>query len=110
MSELKEKKQVLRDETVAYKCDFCDKVEHEYSTYKDTWYRFSRSHQGWGNDSCESYESFDVCSVRCFTAILKKELSELSAYARHDAEIADMPFAFAQSLAAALNKSEEQAA
>lgn len=42
-------------------CDICkQKILHGVGYWEVTTH-----HNDWGNDSCESYEHFDVCSVEC---------------------------------------------
>lgn len=59
------------------KCDVCDKIIYEElyderekpvvgKEYEDIVYFVLRTgHNGWGNDSIESYETIDVCSKKC---------------------------------------------
>lgn len=51
--------QVLVEEKMI--CDICG---HEIKRRRGYWY-VTTHHHDWGNDSCESYEEFDVCSVEC---------------------------------------------
>lgn len=51
--------QVLVEEKMV--CDICG---HEIKHRRGYWY-VTTHHHDWGNDSCESYEEFDVCSVEC---------------------------------------------
>ena len=62
-----------KDIIVGYKCDFC-KSESNGEKFPAEWHSFESYHNEWGNDSCESYESFDVCSVSCYIAILKSNI------------------------------------
>lgn len=51
--------QVLVKETTY--CDVCGK---EIKANQPYW-ELATHHHDWGNDSCESYEHFDVCSKEC---------------------------------------------
>lgn len=42
-------------------CDICGKEIGEYESY----WELTTHHSDWGNDSCDSYENFDVCSKEC---------------------------------------------
>lgn len=50
---------VLVKETIS--CDVCS---GEINTDNGYW-ELTTHHYGWGNDSCESYEHFDICSETC---------------------------------------------
>ena len=46
-------------------CDVCGKtIADENNRYAEYW-TLTTGHQDWGNDSCESYEDFDLCSKDC---------------------------------------------
>lgn len=94
MSEIKEKKQVFTEVTIGYVCDVCG-VEVKGFRPND-WLWFNHHHGDWGNDSSESFEYFDVCSVECFTAQLNESINEMSR--SKTAHIADMPIEFAKKL------------
>lgn len=55
-----------------YNCDNCKKSVKSEEDIKS----FHGGHQEWGNDSIESYEYFDVCSMKCYLDIIKRELDE----------------------------------
>lgn len=42
-------------------CDVCGKEIKNGNSY----WELSTHHHDWGNDSCESYEGFDICSKGC---------------------------------------------
>ena len=47
-------------------CDVCKrKIVGQY-------WRLSTHHYDWGNDSCESYEDFDLCNPECISVMLNK--------------------------------------
>lgn len=99
MSTIKEKRTIEKEVEVAWMCDVCGVQTSNKEQYEQEWLGFSESHQGWGNDSSDSYEWHDVCSVECFIRQLQKSLSDdLMEYADRGAEIADMPVKFAQKL------------
>lgn len=57
---------VVSRTTVEKKC-FCDICKSEID---GGYWKVSTSHLDWGNDSCESYEYKDVCSIECLNSIL----------------------------------------
>jgi len=98
MSSVREKKVVEKEVEVAWRCDVCGVQTANSEQYKQEWLSFSGGHCGWGNDSGDSREWYDVCSVDCFTRQLQESISDLMEYADRGAEIADMPVKFAQKL------------
>lgn len=78
IEEIKEIKEVTEvKETVTgrvMKCDVCGKIIFDSRNDKkgQFWWHLYTGHNDWGNDSCESMESFDVCSTEC----LHKKLDE----------------------------------
>lgn len=42
-------------------CDVCNGVIKDNESY----WEVTTHHHDWGNDSCESYEDFDICSEVC---------------------------------------------
>lgn len=93
--ELKEKKIVTqeKDVTIGYKCDACGKIHH--GNFPNEWHFFSIEHREWGNDSIDSYESFEVCSPQCYinkiSDIINGEYSD-----KFDAKIDSMEIQFAR--------------
>lgn len=46
-------------------CDICGKtIADEKNRYAEYW-TLVTGHSDWGNDSCESYDDFDLCSKDC---------------------------------------------
>ena len=76
----------LKEVTVGHKCDICKK-QHDGESYPDSWYYFSHQHNGWGDDSIESYECFLVCSPECYFKQLIESLKRVGEYS--DSEIDD---------------------
>lgn len=93
MSYIKEKKQVFQETTVGYKCDSCGAIS-DGSAFG--WFHFSHRHHGWGNDSIDSVEYFDVCSVDCFAIQLEKSIQYFKG--ERTAYISEMPIEFAKNL------------
>ena len=52
--------------TKCLKCDVCDKE------FVGKYWNLCTHHNDWGNDSCESFEYFDLCSEDC----VRKKLDE----------------------------------
>jgi len=90
-----EVRQANQEVVIGHKCDVCGK-ESEGSLPKD-WHHLYHKHYDWGNDSVDSYESFDVCSSECYLARLKESVYELR---NHDksGEISDMSIPFVLNL------------
>src|SRR6056297_970601 len=94
--DIKQQKQVVKLEnvTVGHECDNCGKVINE-SRFPDEWHHFSSGHNEWGNDSCESVESYDVCSPECYieklTKVVETEMDDIS-----NGEVDDMKIQFAR--------------
>lgn len=108
MSDIKETKAVYQEVTVAWECDVCHVQTSDKEQYKQEWHHFCEIHQGWGNDSIDSYVYYDACSVDCFIKQLQAIIPDLLEYAEYDAKIADMPVKFAQKLLDRLLESRKQ--
>jgi len=52
---------------IGFRCDVCRK-EHKDMAKK--YWKVTTQHHDWGNDSCESIETFDVCSKECLHKLL----------------------------------------
>jgi hypothetical protein len=65
-------------------CDVCGKTTKDDSD----WVKIEHYHSAWGNDSCESFEYFDACSVDCYTEQLKRSIRELEG--NHGGKINEM--------------------
>ena len=98
MSEIKEDVKITTQKVTGHICDNCGFIEKDASIYDDTWLSFSMAHQSWGNDSCESYKNYDVCSPKCFLELGLKEGKD-NLEGEDDPEIADMPWEFFKKLA-----------
>lgn len=98
MSAIKEERTVKQEIAVAWECDVCGVQTENSEQYKQEWYHFSESHQGWGRDSSDSLAFHDVCSVDCFIKQLQESIPDLMEYADDEAKIAGMPVRFAQKL------------
>jgi hypothetical protein len=85
---------------VAAVCDECGR-EHKGHDYPDDWHYFNGHHSSWGNDSCDSYQYYLVCSPECYAKQLKKAVREFGDY--NTAEVDDMTIDFAKRLADFLN-------
>jgi hypothetical protein len=89
-------KTILQDTFSELACDICGKKSRKQ--HPKGWYQFSHSHQGWANDSLDSLESFDVCSVGCYIKGLQSSLKELKDYQDSGAEIDDKDLWFVKDL------------
>ena len=53
-------------------CDVCGKtIADKNNRYAEYW-TLETHHNDWGNDSCDSYEYFDLCSKDCVKERLNK--------------------------------------
>lgn len=55
-------------------CDICNKEIEKGHGYWDV----HTCHNDWGNDSCESHEYFDVCSIECLKVKFNEYAEESS--------------------------------
>jgi len=62
--------------SVGYKCDICG-VTTDIVSLPDTWHELTHSHNGWGNDSCDSVETFHLCSPKCYIEQVKSSVKEV---------------------------------
>ena len=72
---IKNKGYVLTEKVTGVKCDICGKTSSKEGS--DGWYELMHKHEGWGNDSVDSIEYFDVCSVECYMKQLQKSIEEV---------------------------------
>ena len=79
-----EKKEVVRKEleevTTGRFCDFCNKeiLPVDGETYD--YFYITTSHRDWGNDSVDSFEHFDACSVECALGLTEKYLKSTNGF------------------------------
>lgn len=68
------KKKVVIEKEVAEKitCDICNKI-----IKKENQYSISASHDERGNDSIESYVTYDFCSIGCLYSIVKERPGDI---------------------------------
>jgi hypothetical protein len=57
-------------------CDACGKEVENKNNY---WY-LSTGHYDWGNDSCESVETFHLCSDECLKNKINEYLDDVKCY------------------------------
>ena len=70
ITECKKIKKVVEEEvTTGIKCDFCGKMippmQGDCDNTRTPFYHIKTHHYDWGNDSIDSYEEFDACSIEC---------------------------------------------
>lgn len=53
---------------IGMQCDICGKVIHSGSKYISA----NTSHSDWGNDSCESFQSWELCSIECASQLMER--------------------------------------
>jgi len=90
-------KQVTEFKTVTtgYKCDVCGKI-HDKNSFPDEWHSFNHSHNEWGNDSIDSFEYHEVCSVECYWVKFKECVKDLDG--RESAQVGEFEIQFARRL------------
>ena len=53
-------------------CDVCGKTIADKNNRVAKYWRLTTGHDDWGNDSCDSYMDFDLCSKECIKEKLNK--------------------------------------
>jgi hypothetical protein len=74
-------------------CDICGAETDKHYVFAEV----EHQHDQWGNDSIDSLEEFDICSVECFEIALRNSLEIMKPY-RRTAEIFGFPYDFAEKL------------
>jgi len=98
---IKETKLIQDTIPVLVKCDCCgNETAYEYQRINNMlgWHHFSSGHYEWGNDSCDSVETFDVCSSECYWITVKEQLETFSDDEKDTAYIDNMNWKFAKEL------------
>lgn len=67
----------IKKVTVGRICDFCNKEILKVDGKRWEYFHITTSHCDWGNDSFESYEHFDACSVECALGLADKYLNSV---------------------------------
>lgn len=67
--EYETKTYVKTEEVITAEKRYCDLCEKEITG--PYWYMMT-GHNDWGNDSCESVETYDICSETCLRKALEK--------------------------------------
>lgn len=79
-----EEKEVIRKEieevTTGRFCDFCNKEILPVNGKRYDYFYITTSHSDWGNDSVDSYEHFDACSVECALGLTEKYLKSINGF------------------------------
>lgn len=86
---------VQKSVTISIKCDVCGKI-HIGDSLPNNWHNVTNRHHHWGNDSIDSYESHDVCSVDCYKEKIKQIVLDYDGFT--DAQIDDFEIQFARLL------------
>ena len=60
---------------ISIKCDICGKIIADID-HENEYYQLVTGHHDWGNDSCESVRSEDICSNECLQKRFDKYLRE----------------------------------
>lgn len=94
MSYLTKVQTVQKEITVGLECDICGATTDDEDDSQ--WTDVSHSHSNWGNDSCESFQTFHICSPQCYIAQLVNSVRSLEY--RDSGEINNMPLKFVVNL------------
>lgn len=107
MSRITEQRTTQHQATVGHTCDVCGVTVMD--TEPRDWHHFMHQHGEWGNDSVDSIEYFDVCSVQCYADQLRRSIEKMKSKER-TAEIDGKTLAFATALVSVLegNKTKDQ--
>lgn len=70
---------VNKEYTIGVNCDIC-KSKHIGHTPPKNWFILDAHHASWGNDSIDSWEYRDVCSVNCYIIALEYFISDFEKY------------------------------
>jgi len=67
-----------RSVVVGRVCDICGRpIPPSFGTWElKPYYRITTGHYDWGNDSCDSVETLDVCSPACAIEFVSEYLNE----------------------------------
>lgn len=71
--EIETKTETITHEVKTVKCKKCDVCGKEFT---GNYWELCTHHDDWGNDSCESYEYFDLCSEDCVKQKLERYFKE----------------------------------
>lgn len=80
--------------TVDVECNVCGKLAG--TPDPDGWHHMNHHHDGWGSESSETYENFDVCSIECFAMQIERSIDEVGG--EYGSEISGMNVEFAKKL------------
>lgn len=67
----------IKKVTVGRICDFCNKAIVPVVGERYDYFFITTSHCDWGNDSVDSVEHFDACSVECALGLADKYLNSV---------------------------------
>ena len=81
-------KEVVTTEVVGYQCDVCSRQVRKSQNRSIT-----AMHYDWGNDSCDSVKTFDVCSKECYETKIR-ELCVSERYRKYRSYFDDIPISF----------------
>lgn len=93
MAKIEAEQTVTKTVIVGYRCDRCGKEDKEAIN----WVEMHHGHGGWGNDSCDSVEHFDLCSPKCYLEQLRESADDMRGYPA-SAEIDGKPLSFVLAL------------
>lgn len=114
MTQRRRAQTITEEVTYEFVCDSCGKTARVDPPRRsvDTpagWHSFSSSHSDWGNDSIDSFESYDVCSWGCYLRIVRREVEDYHVGAGAPSLVVDgRDFRFLTGMLTALGSREPQ--
>ena len=69
------KTHTVTEEVLVKETKYCDVCGKEIESRESYW-SLTTHHYDWGNDSCESYEYFDICSKDCMRKKFEEYLED----------------------------------
>ena len=73
--EYKTKTHMVTEKVLVKETIYCDVCGKEIKTHESYW-SLTTHHNDWGNDSCDSYEYYDVCSKECMRKKFEEYLKD----------------------------------
>ena len=70
-------KKVVETVTTGRICDYCNKEILPVDGKRYDYFYITTSHCDWGNDSVDSYEHYDACSIGCALGLTEKYLNSV---------------------------------
>ena len=82
LSETTEKVIKIKRKVTGIKCDICEKIIPVNKGDESMYFDVTTGHHDWGNDSCESIESMDICPD-CIDKFVSEYLQDAARTSRY---------------------------